>query len=449
MYNVLAHGNMEAYVIQGAEINNNLTNSLLEQVEAMYTEATPECFVDQGLYYPTATNYGYYCTGFESPGEWEDHQRVFGIDGPEVQYAGTQTENLPYVYYTPSYGYAQSPYNPYNPYIPGAMMGADGPYVGAQQYYTIPPYQDPVSSPGYIPIVAQSDINPSSLVDSSIETGVAFAGRSDDRNWKHGLPSSSTSFPRNLGKPASNQTNSFPRISEVPRSNAGTGKQSMRNRNISSGFPTPQSRVLESLSASGSIQALDNISSGKVLPHSSQLKVSLPVNGDFADFGPSSHGRTGVDRMRTKFQGARTLNVVNGNLDGLGEQNRGPRTNKLKSQFAVKAYTTTVGNTNSQGNIIICADHYNKDDFLVDYVHAKFFVIKSYSEDDVHKSLKYNVWSSTPHGNKKLQGAYEEAQKIAAGSPRGCPIFLLFSVSFNDNFVILYPFSFSFVRWRN
>lgn len=26
-------------------------------------------------------------TGFESPGEWEDHPRIFGLDGPDIQYA--------------------------------------------------------------------------------------------------------------------------------------------------------------------------------------------------------------------------------------------------------------------------------------------------------------------------------------------------------------------------
>lgn len=44
------------------EPNLHLT-SPFEQVEAMYSEGTPEFVVDQGLYYPTATNYGYYCTG--------------------------------------------------------------------------------------------------------------------------------------------------------------------------------------------------------------------------------------------------------------------------------------------------------------------------------------------------------------------------------------------------
>ena len=24
--------------------------------------------------------------GFESPGEWEDHSRIFGLDGPDIHY---------------------------------------------------------------------------------------------------------------------------------------------------------------------------------------------------------------------------------------------------------------------------------------------------------------------------------------------------------------------------
>ena len=67
---------------------------------------------------------------------------------------------------------------------------------------------------------------------------------------------------------------------------------------------------------------------------------------------------------------------------------------------------------------------YNKEDFSDSYYsNAKLFVIKSYSEDDVHKSIKYNVWSSTPNGNKKLNAAYNEAKD------KSCPVFLIFSVS--------------------
>ncbi|KAK8548883.1 hypothetical protein V6N12_061787 [Hibiscus sabdariffa] len=49
-------------------------------------------------------------------------------------------------------------------------------------------------------------------------------------------------------------------------------------------------------------------------------------------------------------------------------------------------------------------------------------------EDDVHKSIKYNLWSSTPRGNEKLESAFEDAQKTAAGKPSSWPIFLFFSV---------------------
>ena len=40
---------------------------------------------------------------------------------------------------------------------------------------------------------------------------------------------------------------------------------------------------------------------------------------------------------------------------------------------------------------------------------ARFYVIKSYSEDDVHKSIKYGVWASTDTGNRRLDAAYRES----------------------------------------
>lgn len=53
---------------------------------------------------------------------------------------------------------------------------------------------------------------------------------------------------------------------------------------------------------------------------------------------------------------------------------------------------------------------------------ARYFVIKSYTEDDVHKSLKYEIWSSTDPGNKRLDKAFKEC------GGRG-PIYLFFSVN--------------------
>ena len=91
----------------------------------------------------------------------------------------------------------------------------------------------------------------------------------------------------------------------------------------------------------------------------------------------------------------------------------------------VKSHTLRLPVGNPDGTIIIRTDQYNRDDLRLDYMYAKFFVIKSYSEDDVHKSIKYNVWASTPNGNKKLDAGYREAQEKS----NDCPVFLFFSVS--------------------
>jgi len=43
--------------------------------------------------------------------------------------------------------------------------------------------------------------------------------------------------------------------------------------------------------------------------------------------------------------------------------------------------------------------------------YCKFFVIKSFSEEDVHKSIKYNVWSSSKDGNLTLSNAFRIAEE--------------------------------------
>lgn len=146
-------------------------------------------------------------------------------------------------------------------------------------------------------------------------------------------------------------------------------------------------------------------------------------------FESSNHAQATVNKVKPNILWGRVPDEERVSPDTLSDQNRGPRTNKSKNQLVVKAYTTRAGNPDAQGNIIIFTDQYNKVDFPVEYANAKFFVIKSYSEDDVHKSIKYNVWSSTPNGNKKLNAAYEDAKRTAAGDLRDCPIFLFFSVS--------------------
>ncbi|XP_051134018.1 YTH domain-containing protein ECT2-like isoform X2 [Andrographis paniculata] len=66
--------------------------------------------------------------------------------------------------------------------------------------------------------------------------------------------------------------------------------------------------------------------------------------------------------------------------------------------------------------------NYNSEDFPVEYEDAIFFMIKPVNEDDVHKAIKYNVWSSTPNGNKKLDAAFEEYEAKSIETGKECPV---------------------------
>ncbi|GAB4843720.1 hypothetical protein Ancab_013685 [Ancistrocladus abbreviatus] len=152
-------------------------------------------------------------------------------------------------------------------------------------------------------------------------------------------------------------------------------------------------------------------------------------------------GWQAVDRKyMPKGNGNGFFSYGNENRDGLNELSKGPRCTSSKNSLdfpplisAVKGQDIPMKANNNEESLsqIPDRDQYNRQDFPENYSDARFFVIKSYSEDDIHKSVKYNVWASTPNGNKKLDAAYQEAQ----GKPGGCPIFLLFSVNTSGQFV--------------
>ncbi|XP_010102694.2 uncharacterized protein LOC21398585 isoform X1 [Morus notabilis] len=106
-------------------------------------------------------------------------------------------------------------------------------------------------------------------------------------------------------------------------------------------------------------------------------------------------------------------------------QNKGPRASKPKSVTRANCSSSDESNHEMPNNF---RNKCNQPDFVTEYKDAKFFVIKSYSEDNVHKSIKYGVWASTPSGNKKLDAAYREAKE------KDIPIFLLFSVNCSAQF---------------
>lgn len=70
---------------------------------------------------------------------------------------------------------------------------------------------------------------------------------------------------------------------------------------------------------------------------------------------------------------------------------------------------------------------YNPRDFDCSAVNARFFIIKSYSEDDIHRSIKYAIWCSTEHGNKRLDQAYRSQEGKG-------PVYLFYSVNGSGHF---------------
>lgn len=58
---------------------------------------------------------------------------------------------------------------------------------------------------------------------------------------------------------------------------------------------------------------------------------------------------------------------------------------------------------------------------------ARFFVIKSYTHEDVHRSIRHSIWASTETGNRRLDRAFREAHP-------SCPVYLFYSVNASGHF---------------
>jgi YTH domain-containing family protein len=92
----------------------------------------------------------------------------------------------------------------------------------------------------------------------------------------------------------------------------------------------------------------------------------------------------GKYKPRPKTYGS--YRVGNENIDGLNELKRGPRSTVIKNEQGAgeAAVAPAKGQelpTGDASNAVV-QDQYNKADFVETYSDAKFFVIKSYSEDD-------------------------------------------------------------------
>jgi hypothetical protein len=136
-------------------------------------------------------------------------------------------------------------------------------------------------------------------------------------------------------------------------------------------------------------------------------RVSIGLNRTMMDSGPWGAGPLRYQQMA-------------GPMDRSVSYRSGMSSKKFVSDPSAAAVSSLVEK--------LCAEHqYNPKDFDLNLENARFFVIKSYSEDDIHRSIKYGIWCSTDYGNKRLDAAFNELG--GKGS-----LYLFFSVNGSGHF---------------
>ncbi|XP_021278354.1 YTH domain-containing family protein 2 isoform X2 [Herrania umbratica] len=163
-------------------------------------------------------------------------------------------------------------------------------------------------------------------------------------------------------------------------------------------------------------------------PHDGSYQSSKFSSASVPFLGPNDQTRFVLDKGKRQERDQDSICISN-ESQGM-DHNRGPRAVKLKGKSTSEQSSRSDNSKIDSAISAIDLDLYNQPDFCTDYENARFFIIKSFSEDNVHKSIKYNVWASTPHGNKKLDAAYCEAKE----KKETCPVFLLFSVNASGQF---------------
>ncbi|GAA0160504.1 RNA metabolism protein [Lithospermum erythrorhizon] len=190
------------------------------------------------------------------------------------------------------------------------------------------------------------------------------------------------------------------------------------------------SNYSKSIQQTQSLKPLNKLGSGY---QSMGLEKGFHPVGKYSSFANQNHGvfmhyapvnyQTNVglyNRSRGNFS-------RNGEFVGSDELKRGPRGNT--------GITPSDTAESEQAVVSIEKEKFKVEDFSCKYDNAKFYVIKSYSEDDIHKCIKYDVWSSTRNGNKKLDAAFRDADAKSSESGAKCPVFLFFSVNGSGQFL--------------
>lgn len=148
--------------------------------------------------------------------------------------------------------------------------------------------------------------------------------------------------------------------------------------------------------------------------------MTKPSAVDYANTEAASKNQTSNNSQRNAWSAPR-----NHRTTGSTSVSNGGAATSANSSPQPK--TSETGEVDPTLNKLKQTNNYNPKTFDLNAKNARFFVIKSYSEDDIHRAIKYGVWCSTEHGNKRLDAAFKEREGKG-------PIFLFFSVNGSGHF---------------
>ncbi|PKU59106.1 YTH domain-containing protein ECT4 [Dendrobium catenatum] len=417
------------------------------QMTSLERSSTPVIpgYMDPNVYfipngYPST---GFYIGGYDGfTGEWDDYSGYLNSEGVE----------MPHGVYGDIYhhGYGFAPYGAYPCSVsPVPSLEHDNIIYGSQHYQYPPPYFQSQAPPNGLyssnhfpasqaepaelpPLVAvgQPSVN---IGSGRSNSNVIVNGNSGYLQQRHSQQSSL--FPSNdsYSGGALSSGQHFSGYQDPSLSFDGMRSPitcyygpASTNPYLNSATPNTVSSTASHNVSSISTRNQNVLNSPRTVPTMNRIYPTSLLHGqngtavrDGAGFGSK------VFDSQMNFYGNYGYGYEN--FDGLSELSRGPRANRFKIRNGPVPTNEIV----EEPCIIPNREQYNRADFPESYNDAKFFIIKSYSEDDIHRSIKYGVWTSTPSGNKKLDAAYKEAME----KPDGCPVFLFFSVNTSGQFV--------------
>ncbi|VVA26168.1 PREDICTED: YTH [Prunus dulcis] len=345
-------------------------------------------------------------------GTWDGYSQYLNADGMHVVSPVIYNDN-PSLLFHSGYGFnpeiAYGQYSPVATPLPSVMV--DGQLYSTQQVPFSPSYYPQPSPPSMSHISSAIPVSPTELMtsESNRTDNMAFGPGSgylvNFRSFSGGDPSG------HLGSSAL----ASPAIYPPPMGILGSYEHSV-------------GQISHQQGPAHGFGLISSSYTGRY-PHGSSYQSSNFGDASLSYSFGNDRNRLTVDKSRRRERDWDSICVFNSSHDGFNDRNRGPRASKLKGKNASdqSSYNAKKMGLSASG---INLDSFNRLDFVTDYEDAKFFIIKSFSEDNVHKSIKYSVWASTPHGNKKLDAAYHEAQRIKGS----CPVFLFFSVNASGQF---------------